>query len=147
MYFENQIEQNSFETVSKLLQSSIRYRAFQSFKISSFVKRLKWVLQKLFPKSRSKINFPSDFSKHIRRWIWKNFISTKKKLDQIESENNLPQLFWKNSESDSKIIDAIALENYLPKWLVETISKVFWEILFQSNFEKLLFKTILNNYF
>ena len=147
MYFENQIEQNSFETVSKLLQSSIRYRAFQSFKISSFVKRLKWVLQKWFPKSRSKINFPSDFSKHIRRWIWKNFISTKKKLDQIESENNLPQLFWKNSESDSKIIDAIALENYLPKWLVETISKVFWEILFQSNFEKLLFKTILNNYF
>ena len=67
MYFENQIELNSFETVSKLLQSSIRYRAFQSFKISSFVKRLKWVLQKLFPKSRSKINFPSDFSKHIRR--------------------------------------------------------------------------------
>ena len=72
MYFENQIEQNSFEAVSKLLQSSIRlfrYRAIQSSKISDFMKRLKWVVQKLFPKSRSKINFPSDFSKLIQRWI------------------------------------------------------------------------------
>ena len=92
MYFENQLEQNSFETVSKLLQSSIRYRAFQSFKISSFVKRLKWVLQKLFPKSRSKLIFQVTFQNIFGDEL-KKIISTKKKLDQIESENNLPQLF------------------------------------------------------